>query len=256
MTKKTFKSSYTKLYMVNANVYDKILNSLDDSEKAEVKEMNHEPYLKEENQSTTVTLNENSLGHSNNDKLSENQSTDLTAKLLEKLQRIEEKIESSKSAKRSKKSSKPSKKLTKSDKKKNDSKYLENLSQAPQKENIAKAAKRKYPLFDNFQNEKAYKTKKLTEPRGEKRKNCFIENDEIPKKIKQNDEIMSKGTKRKSCIDISPNNSKSRKIDVEQSKGKKRALLVDEEAPRKKVKTEDFVPIGFKRKNQSDLGNL
>ena len=90
--------------MVNADVFNAIMSSLDDTEKAKIKEMNSSPYLKEEEnnsifnssieaKSPEVSENQESL-QSNNLNVSEkphcvqNDDDDLMSKILLKLENL------------------------------------------------------------------------------------------------------------------------------------------------------------------------
>ena len=112
MRKKSFSSSYSKLYMVNADVFNAIMNSLDDTEKAKIKEMNNSPYLKEDNENsiysnssaeTKCIESEDPQTHSHSETRAVSNSVrtpneqiqnenDMIARILQKLEKLEDRM--------------------------------------------------------------------------------------------------------------------------------------------------------------------
>ena len=85
--------------MINEEVYDRILNSLDDNEKTSIKEMNRNCYVKENelDQGNTLEKQKAHTSQSNSDtkKARENGDTlrnDLTTEILDKLESIENQL--------------------------------------------------------------------------------------------------------------------------------------------------------------------
>ena len=79
--------------MINEEVYDRILNSLDDNEKTSIKEMNKNSFVKENEleQANPLEKQKSHTSHSNSD-TKRARENDMTTEILDRLESIENKL--------------------------------------------------------------------------------------------------------------------------------------------------------------------